>query len=196
MRVLVVPEDQQHDQFIVKPVIERVFEELGVPARVRVLPEPRLRGSDDALDEGLLAQIIAANEAMIDQFLLVIDRDCDRRSHSTRVASLEARFGSLLVGCLAIEEIETWMLALHRQAVEHRHKVVWKEIRAHCDPKEAFAEPLLQSLGSSGPGNGRKAAMRSIGGMWKTLCSLCPEISDLRDRLGAKLKGSSGRPRA
>ena len=46
MKVLVIPEDQVLDQFVVKPIVEALFADLGQPAQVTVLPEPRLRGAD------------------------------------------------------------------------------------------------------------------------------------------------------
>lgn len=185
MKVLVIPEDQTHDQYVVKPVVERIFADLEKSAEVTVLPEPRLRGAEDALDAELIAQIIGENP-MVDLFVLVIDRDCDRMGHAAKIKKLEDSHEKLM-GCLAIEETEVWMLALHRQEVEEEARSKWSQIRAHCDPKEAFAQPFLQRLRSSGPGGGRKAAMRALSGQWKTLVSLCPEIDDLRKRIAARL---------
>lgn len=186
MKVLVIPEDQTNDQYVVKPVVERIFDELGRKADVHVLPEPRLRGAEDALDIALIRQIVEENP-MVDLFVLVVDRDCDRRGHTVRVAQIEA-LHQRLVGCLAVQETEVWMLALHREEVERESKVKWKEIRSHCDPKEAFANKFLEHLASSGPGSGRKAAMRALSGKWKTLLALCPEIRELRDRIGRALE--------
>jgi hypothetical protein len=40
-RVLVIPEDPTHDQYILKPVVEAMFRSLGKPnARVEVLKDP------------------------------------------------------------------------------------------------------------------------------------------------------------
>lgn len=189
MRVLILPEDQHNDQYIVKPVLESLFNDLGKPARVDVLPEPRLRGSTDALDKDLIAQIVADNAAMVDIFVLIVDRDCGRESNAERAAAIESKHSDRLIACAAIEEVETWLLALHRSEVESRAKLRWSEVRAHCDPKEAFAIPLLESLGSNGPGAGRKAAMRALKGQWRTLLSLCGELADLRNRIESMLQG-------
>jgi hypothetical protein len=183
VKVLVIPEDQQLDQYILKPVIERLFEQLQQKARIEVLPEPRLRGGGAALEPQVLESIIQANRHAIDLFLLVVDRDCDRDSNVGRMAAREKEHGDVLIGCLAVEEVETWLLALHRDAVVRGFRVAWNEVRADCDPKEAFAEQLLEDLGRDGPGRGRKKAMRSLVGQWKTLCTLCPEIEELCERV-------------
>lgn len=185
MKVLVIPEDQTHDQYVLRPVIEGIFHDLQKPASVSVLPEPRLRGSTDALDPRVIGAIVSENP-MVDLFVLVVDRDCDRKKHSERVEQLEASHGSL-IACLAVQEIEVWMLALHRDELEKLLKTKWRDIRQDCDPKERFADPFLDQRGSSGPGNGRKAAMREIRGKWRTLLSLCPEIDDLKQRIAARL---------
>lgn len=179
MRVLVIPEDQELDRYIVKPVVERLFENLGRKAQVDVLPEPRLRGASDALDPELIARIVADNEAMIDMFLLVVDRDCDRQQHTNKVQARE-REHRALIGCLAIEEIECWLLAAFEA---HALPAAWREIRKHCDPKEAFAEPLIARIGATGPGRGRKAAMRQATSNWARIWSRCPELQELQDRV-------------
>lgn len=183
MRVLVIPEDQHTDQFIVKPVLEALFADLGKPARVVVLPEPRLRGAEDALDQELIGEIVRENAAMTDLFVLVVDRDCNRQKHEEKASARESEStaaGARFVACLAIQEIECWLLALYEQ---EEIGASWSEVREHCDPKEAYAEPLLDGLGHVGPGGGRKAAMRRLSGHWKRLLSRCPEVGDLRTRI-------------
>lgn len=192
MRVLIIPEDQELDRYILLPVIEKLFDELGRKARVEVLPEPRLRGTSDALDRSLIAQIVADNRAMTDMFLLVLDRDCNRERHEERVADLESSHGGVLLAALAVEEVECWMLALFD---EWPGAVTWGDVRRECDPKERFAEPFLDGLasrnGSVGPGRGRKATMRSLPGNWRRLISRCDEVRDLMERIRAHLDGGA-----
>lgn len=75
------------------------------------------------------------------------------------------------------------MLALHRAELS----AGWQEVRAECDPKERFAEPFLQSKGWGGPGGGRKRAMRDLGQGWTGLLAVCPELSELKQRVAAWL---------
>lgn len=178
MKVLIVPEDQTQDGFIAKPIVEALFGDLGIPARVDVLPEPRLRGAGDALDRDVVAAIVRDNP-MTDLFLIVADRDCDRRSHSGKAQAREAEHPKKILACLALEEIEVWMLALYRDQLEVR----WPDVRRHCDPKEEWAEPLLARLGTSGPGAGRKKAMQALRGQLQSLLSVCEELRDLKRRI-------------
>ncbi len=182
MKILVIPEDQTHDQYIAKPVIEAVVDHVGLVATVTVLPEPRLRGTNQVLDPELIMQIVEDN-AMIDLFVLLVDRDCDRQGNTKRALAIESAHVNRLIACLPIQELEVWMLALHKDSVP----ASWTEVRAECDPKERFAEPFLARLGSKGPGGGRKAAMNAglRGGGLKTLLSLCSELREFSERLTA-----------
>jgi hypothetical protein len=89
VKVLIIPEDQELDRYIVKPVIEAMFAELGLKGRVDVLPEPRLRGATQALDRNIVAEIVRENP-MIDLFLLIVDADCDREGNHERAAARAA----------------------------------------------------------------------------------------------------------
>ncbi len=174
MKVLVIPEDQELDRFIVKPVFESMFEDLGIKARIDVLPEPRLRGASDALDKQTIDSIVADNP-MEDLFILVVDRDCNRERNEEKAFQRQKEHASHLLTCLAVQEIEVWLLALYPENLPS-----WAGVRTECDPKERWAQPLLERLGSDGPGRGRKRAMRTIRGNWRSLCSRCPELARLQ----------------
>jgi hypothetical protein len=180
MKVLVIPEDQELDRYIVKPVVEALFADLEIPARVEVLPEPRLRGATDALDPSMVEAIVRDNP-MEDLFLLIVDRDCNRQRNEDKARMRESEHAGKLIACVAIQEVEVWMLALHRDALAGSMSA----IREHCDPKEEWAEPLLTSLGTDGPGRGRKRAMRAIKGRWRSLRSTCNELEALQERIRA-----------
>lgn len=177
LRVLVIPEDPTLDQYILKPVVARLFDDLERRARVEVLQNPRLRGVEQALAHDTLADIVATYP-MVDLFLLIVDRDGDVGRHD-RVAHIEARFAHLFA-CVAIEEIEVWMLALHRQ----RLGVDWQVVHSEPHVKERFARPFLADHAPAlGPGAGRKWAMRDLGAGWPALVQICSEIRHLRDRV-------------
>ena len=180
MKVLVIPEDPTNDQYILKPVVEHLFADIGRPARVEILRDPHLRGVDQSLDRQMVASIVQDNP-MIDLFLLIVDRDCNRMNNEQRVSDREAEHGDRLFACLAIEEMEVWLLALHRNAIGSP----WADVRTECDPKETLCGPLLDTLGRSGPGGGRKRTMRSLPGNWAGLLTVCSEIGDLKTRVTA-----------
>jgi hypothetical protein len=171
MKVMVIPEDPTLDQFIIKPVVECALVDAGVTGSVEVLYDPCLRGSSEALDPKVIGQIIADNR-MIRLFILVIDLDCNRKNHETKLAALCSPYPNL-IGCLAVQEVEAWMLALHLQGIG----ISLDTLRNECDPKETYAEPfLVNSNLSDGVGGGRKAAMREISGKFNSLKNKCPEI--------------------
>ncbi|MGC4123202.1 MAG: hypothetical protein QM765_53285 [Myxococcales bacterium] len=187
MKVLAIPEDQEVDQYIVKPVLEALFDDLGVKARVSVLPEPRLRGSSQALDPEMIRSIVDDNP-MEDLFVLLVDRDCNRERNVERALARQAEHSERLITCIAIQEIEVWMLALHTEHLDAR----WNEIRAHCDPKEAWADPLLAKIGGDSLGRGRKRAMRSLAGNWRSLKSRCQELQELQEAIGRFVAARQG----
>jgi hypothetical protein len=101
----------------------------------------------------------------------------------------EAESGDRLLACLAIEEVEVWMLALHRDGLEAR----WSDIRQDCDPKERYAHVLLKEKGwLSTVGKGRKKAMEGLGSKWQGLLQVCPELTDLKQRVAHWLEQYEG----
>ena len=180
MKVLIIPEDPTHDPHIIKPIIQALLDELGRKAWVDVLRDPHLRGTSEALDAATIAAIVTENP-MIDLFLLVIDRDCNREGNESKAATRAREHDGKLIACLAKQEVEVWLLALHTEQLD----APWQSIRAECDPKERFGEPLLRRLGSVGPGAGRKAAMRALPGNLRPLLSRCDELAQLKADIDA-----------
>jgi hypothetical protein len=177
VKILVIPEDPKLDQYILKPVVVRLFADLDKSPRIDVLTNPRLRGVAEALDSAKLADIVATFP-MIDLFLVIVDRDGVRTRHAT-AAAREAEHPRRLLVCLAIEEIEVWMLAIHKDL-----GTPWREIRNEAHPKERFAIPFLNERAPKlDLGQGRTWAMRELGGQWRGVLERCPEIRDLKQRL-------------
>ena len=86
MKVLVIPEDPTLDQYILKPIVERLFADLGKTPRVQILSNPRLRGIAQALDPARIANVVR-KYPMVDLFLVMVDRDwrsqaAKRRDHA------------------------------------------------------------------------------------------------------------------
>ncbi|WP_224240633.1 hypothetical protein [Hyalangium gracile] len=179
MKVLIIPEDPTLDAHILQPIVERLFEDIGRKARIEVLQDPHLNGIDQALNPDMVRRIVDENP-MVDLFLLMVDRDCNRFQNEAKVTAREQEHSGRLLACVAIEEVEVWMLALHRESLGER----WNAIRSDCDPKERYAEPFLREQGwLSQVGKGRKRAMRGLSAQWKSLLTVCPELTTLRERL-------------
>lgn len=192
MKVLVIPEDPIHDRYILKPVVEQLFADLGRVARVMVLENPRLKGVEQALNVETVAGIVSDNPTF-DLFLLLVDRDGEEK-RELRTKALEDKHPGRLFACLAVQEVEVWMLALHRDVIAGPPwKADWQDVRRERDPKERFAIPFLQDhaprhKSALGPGDGRAWAMREIGARWKGVLQVCPELSVLKRHVEAWLQ--------
>jgi hypothetical protein len=118
----------------------------------------------------------------VDLFLTMVDRDGDDHGRPSRAAALEQEHPNRLLVCLAIEEVEVWMLALHRETLG----TPWREIRLERNPKERFAAPFLRDHAprpDPGTGYGRSFAMREIGQRWRGVLQVCPELAELQRRI-------------
>ena len=155
MNVLVIPEDFRNDQFILKPLFERLFVSLGKPhAHVRICLEPLLGGVNEALKIERMEEIVDQYDGMTDLFILCVDRDGDM-GRRIRLNQIEAAFGigRVFLAENAWEEIETWVLA----GLELPEGWTWAEVRSEIHVKEAYFEPLAVQRGvADGPGGGRK----------------------------------------
>ena len=156
MNVLVIPEDFRMDQYILKPLFERLFRSIGKPnARVRVCQDPLLGGIDEALKSERIQEVVDQHDGMTDVFILCVDRDGER-GRRIRLDQIEADFGAGLTFLAenAWEEIETWALAGLTLPRDWR----WADVRAEVHVKERYFEPLAVRRGvADGPGAGRKA---------------------------------------
>jgi hypothetical protein len=120
---------------------------------------------------------------MNDLFLVLVDRDGDE-ARAAVAGAREAEHSSRLFVCLAIEEIEVWMLAIHSGSLG----TGWQEIRAEIHPKKRFAEPFLQERAPRlDAGQSRAWAMRDLGGQWRGVLQRCPELDELKRRIEAWL---------
>ena len=111
MNVVVIPEDFRNDQYILKPLFTRLFQNIGVPSvTVWVCQDPLLGGIGEALKSERLSQIVERRQGWADIFILCVDRDGEvgRRQ---RLDQLENQFGPGFLAENAWEEIETWVLA-------------------------------------------------------------------------------------
>lgn len=191
MNVLVIPEDFRTDEFILGPIVPKVFAEIGKPqARVRICRDPLLGGIAAATDWRNIAKIIDKYRGTVQVFLLIVDRD-GVESRRTALDELERKAqqhlgaGRVFLAELAWQEIEVWGLA-----GQHLPKGwSWQEIRAHPHPKETYFLPLARDRELlSEPGQGRKQLGRDAAAKFKRVRSRCPEIETLQRRLAEKLQ--------
>ena len=153
MRVLIIPEDFRNDQYLLRPLFDRLFRSLNIPANVAVCQDPVLGGIREALKSERLREIVDRYDAMIDLFILCVDRD-GNRSRRNRLDQIEAEFDGQrrFLAENAWEELETWTLAGLVLPNDWR----WSEVRAEVSVKERYFAPLAQQRGvAGGLGQGR-----------------------------------------
>ena len=94
MNVLIIPEDFRQDQYILKPLFDRLFRSIGrSSAQVLVCQDPLLGGVGEALKPGLLAEIVERYGGMTDLFILCVDRDGDT-GRRQRLDQIEDEMGN------------------------------------------------------------------------------------------------------
>ena len=174
MKVLVIPEDFRNDQYILKPLFNRLFRTaVKRPTRVQICNDPLLGGVSEALKVERLVEIID-EYPMHDLFVLCVDRDCDLNRRE-RLNQLELRFGAKFLAVDAWEELETWILA----GLNLPNDWTWSDVRAERDVKERYFEPFANLRGvSDGPGGGREALGKEASRRIDAIRQKCPEDFD------------------
>jgi hypothetical protein len=177
--VLVIPEDFRNDQYVLKPIIEKMFAALGVRARVQVCCDPLLGGVGEALKKDRIDEVIERYKGMTRVFLLIVDRDCDK-NRRTKLDALEAHASQRLATDRAVflaqeahQECEVWVLAgLQNRPADWK----WKDVRSECHPKEKYFDAIASARGvASGPGEGRIALTSEAAANYPRIRKLCPD---------------------
>ena len=184
MKALLIPEDFRNDQYILKPIFEQLFGNLGRRSlRVEVCQDPLLGGVTEALKSERLQEIVDQYPT-IDIFILCVDRDgvVGRRQ---RLDQIEEEFGDAFLAENAWEEIETWVLA----GLELPTDWSWREVRAEVNVKERYFVPFAAERKlSDAPGGGRKELGDEAARHIDAIRLKCPEDFDcLARRLEAAI---------
>ena len=175
MNVLVIPEDFRKDQYILKPLFDRIVR-AKPSVHILICRDPLLGGVREALKSERIAEVMDRYEGMIDVFILCVDRDGEvgRRQRLNQLED-EFRSGPIFLAENAWEELETWVLA----GLNLPNSWRWADVRAEKDVKEMYFEVLVRDrniadqLGGGRDVLGREAARR-IGAIRQK----CPEDFD------------------
>lgn len=180
MNVLIIPEDFRNDQYILKPLFDRIVRSRS-SVRIRICRDPLLGGVREALKSDRIAEVMDRYEGMIDVFILCVDRD-GQVGRRQRLDEIESKFGNgvTFLAENAWEELETWLLA----GLDLPSEWNWAEVRAEVHVKEMYFEPLAtqrdltRSLGGGRDELGREAA-RQLGAIRQK----CSEFDSLARHL-------------
>lgn len=190
MNVLIIPEDFRKDQYILNPIFGRLFRDVGRPrARIKVCQDPLLGGVTEAMKSERLSEIFERYDAMIDIFILCVDRD-GNEGRRRGLDQLEQKFGDgrVFLAENAWEELETWVLA----GVELPTNWRWADVRAEVQVKEQYFDVLVEQRGlGDHPGGGRKPLAAEAAGRLAAIRRKCPEDFDaLAQRIEAVVEAA------
>jgi len=173
MKILVIPEDFRKDQYIIKPLVQALFQMHGKPhANIRICNPPLLQGISEALKSERLREVVERYR-FVDLIILCVDRDGEL-GRQTRLDQIEAEFGlnRHFFAEQAWEELETWTLA----GLPLPKDWTWRQVREEISVKELYFEKLADLLQvSDGPGGGRKALGELASKSLPAIISKCPE---------------------
>ena len=188
INVLVIPEDFTKDQYVLKPIVERMMAEIGRPARVRVCTDPRLGGVGEALKWDRLTAIIERYRGMTQLFLLIVDRDCvAERSAKLEALEEKARValsatGGVFLAENAWQEVEVWLLAGFKDLPKDWS---WQQILEDGHPKEAYYDAYAEQRGVlKAPYEGREVLGREAAANYRRIRKLCEnDVARLENRI-------------
>lgn len=183
MKVLVIPEDQTYNGYILRPLAKAIMADAGRrSAKVTIAPRPRLRGYAHAMRaiRGELPDLYG----FYDLWLFVPDAD---RASADAMQTLEnelAERSISLLCCAAQPELEIYACAAFRSDMQE----TWEEARQNPRMKEEVFQPLVRLHGvARQPGASRRMMItRSLRNV-PLLFRLCPELKRLRDRIAEHL---------
>lgn len=190
MNVILIPEDPTRDRHILKPVIQAVLKEVGVPGLTVEMAPGNLGSVDAATDWENLEPIMDRLVYKTDLFLLCVDRD-GKSSRRDTLDYLEQRARDKLdtegfpdtafFAIAAWQEVEVWALGGLR---DHPSDWTWDDVRSDPDVKDTyFAEHARRRGVDERQFGGRKALAEESASNYRTLRQKCPELQQLEQRV-------------
>lgn len=185
MKVLVIPEDQTWNGYILRPLVKAIMADAGRRrARVTIAPEPRLRGYAHAVKA--IREDLPGLYGFFDLWLFFPDAD---RASIDAMRALERNLAERdirLLCCAAQPELEIYACVAFRSDMQE----TWEDARRNQRMKEEVFQPLLDQHGyQKQPGKSRGLMIKQSLMNLPLLFQLCPELKCLRDRIAAHLSG-------
>ncbi|MEP7362354.1 MAG: hypothetical protein ABI972_03795 [Acidobacteriota bacterium] len=192
-RVLVIPEDATYNGYVVKPLVERIFREIGTArAQVNVCRTPAVHGKDTV--RGLLPEILDRHPHT-DLFLYFQDSDLQPTEGAFQYLERIADRANQRLICVAAQpELEIYPLASVRAQIQTELGIGWPELRNHHRLKEECFEVMADRLRlAGGPGKGRLTLMQQALQNYRGLEAICEELVTLRERIAEFLESQRAR---
>lgn len=190
VKIVVVPEDDRLDKYVLEPVFTAMLAYLGRPkATVRVVDNPKPRGLATVLRPEFVERVVT-RYPMADVFVYCLDRDGRPGREDELRAVLDqvrarARPGQSAEGVLAVQEVEVWCLVTHFRDLPDS----WDDVRREPNPKERYFAPLVNRvLPVAGPGRGRQALAADVARRYDLLRVRCPEVQEIEASLAEHLR--------
>lgn len=191
LRVMLIPEDYTLDQYIARPLAQRLLLDLNRPqARLEICTNPRFRGNKGTtgvLNADNIVKVIQLYP-MYNVFIALVDADGDPDRQAEldgleRDVSPYLSEGQAFLAEDAHQELEVWLLAGLRLPPAWR----WEQVRSEPHPKEEYYLPYAQERGVLDTvGGGRKVLMDEAMQHWTRIQERCPQdVGRLRTRLAA-----------
>lgn len=198
MNVRIIPEDDDNDHFILKPLVQAMFKHLGRPHADIQVHHPRFTGWE-AVKKWDHIEEVFDQFSSVGLFLLCVDRDGheQRRGILDRLEERANKVlrpsGRLFLAEHAWQEVEVWALAGIDWKLKPRW--TWDAIRSERDSKERYYEPVARDKGlMNSPGAGRKILGAEAARNYTKVRQNCPEIRDLEEKIRQGIaSGSQGR---
>lgn len=136
VRIVVIPEDDRLDKFVLQPVFEAMLAYLDKPhARVKVVDNPQPRGIATVLQPEFADRVVA-RFPFAHVYVYCLDRD-GRAEREGQLDAAVARLrlaapGGRAEGILAVQEAEVWCLINHVTELGDP----WPVVRSEPHPKE------------------------------------------------------------
>lgn len=184
MRVLVIPEDQTYNGYILRPLVKAIVGDAGRPSvKVEVPPKPRIQGYPHAIT--VIREELPVLYGFYDLWLFIPDSDRATSEAMRKLESDLAKQDVCLLCCPAQPEVEIYACVPFRKEI----RGTWEDARRSPHMKEAVFEPLLEKYGDPRRASGgRDLMIRESLRNLPFLYQLCPELRGLRDRIATLLR--------
>jgi hypothetical protein len=187
MNVRIIPEDDENDHFILKPIFEAMFKHLGKPQSDVRIHRPKVRGWEAVKKWEHIEETIS-KFSTVHLFVLCVDRDGHEQRRGildrleTKANQVLEPTRRLFIAEQAWQEVEVWAMA----GIDWKLKPKWnwETIRSERDPKEHYFEPIVKARGLlESAGRGRAILGAEAARNYAKVRQNCAEVRDLEDRI-------------